>query len=47
MLDMVEEGDLEFLKSAISNKSYSFLDKIRFNEYVDSQRSVSFLVKVK
>lgn len=32
MLDMVDEEDLEFLKSAITNKSYSFLDKIKHNE---------------
>lgn len=34
MLDMVDEDDLEFIKSAISSKSYSFLNKIQYNECV-------------
>lgn len=34
MLDMVDEDDLEFLKSAVSQKSYSFLNRIQYNEYV-------------
>lgn len=32
MLGMVDEDDLEFLKSAITSKSYRFLDKIQYNE---------------
>lgn len=32
MLDMVEEEDLEFLKDAITNNSYSFLNKIKFSQ---------------
>ncbi|KYN27150.1 Nucleolar complex protein 3 like protein [Trachymyrmex cornetzi] len=31
-MDMVEEDDLNFLKNAISNKSYSLLKQIRLNE---------------
>lgn len=32
LLDMVEESDLNFLKKAIANRSYSILKKIRFSE---------------
>ncbi|XP_018313919.1 nucleolar complex protein 3 homolog [Mycetomoellerius zeteki] len=32
LIDMVEEDDLNFLKNAISNKSYSLLKQIRLNE---------------
>lgn len=32
MLDMVEEEDIEFLKNAITNNSYSFLNKVKFSE---------------
>ncbi|XP_018357604.1 PREDICTED: nucleolar complex protein 3 homolog [Trachymyrmex cornetzi] len=32
LMDMVEEDDLNFLKNAISNKSYSLLKQIRLNE---------------
>ncbi|XP_046385482.1 nucleolar complex protein 3 homolog [Ischnura elegans] len=32
MLEMVDQDDLEFLKSAVVNKSYSLLSKIRINE---------------
>ncbi|KAG5319094.1 NOC3L protein, partial [Acromyrmex heyeri] len=33
LMDMVEEDDLNFLKNAISNKSYSLLKQIHLNEY--------------
>ncbi|XP_018046208.1 PREDICTED: nucleolar complex protein 3 homolog [Atta colombica] len=32
LMDMIEEDDLNFLKNAISNKSYSLLKQIRLNE---------------
>ncbi|KYN36057.1 Nucleolar complex protein 3 like protein [Trachymyrmex septentrionalis] len=38
-MDMVEEDDLNFLKNAISNKSYSLLKQIRLNE-TDKNSSV-------
>lgn len=34
MMQMVEKDDLEFLKNAISNKSYNLLKQIRLSEYV-------------
>lgn len=33
LMNMVEEDDLNFLKNAISNKSYNLLKQIRLNEY--------------
>lgn len=39
MLQMVEKDDVEFLKKAISNKSYNILKQIRLTEYV------KFLIK--
>ncbi|XP_018346900.1 PREDICTED: nucleolar complex protein 3 homolog [Trachymyrmex septentrionalis] len=39
LMDMVEEDDLNFLKNAISNKSYSLLKQIRLNE-TDKNSSV-------
>lgn len=33
LMDMIEEDDLNFLKEAISNKSYSLLRRIRLPEY--------------
>lgn len=32
MLQMVDEDDLNFLKEAISNKSYSLLNKVKYNK---------------
>ena len=32
MMAMVEKDDLEFLKNAVSNKSYNLLKQIRLNE---------------
>ena len=32
LLGMVETDDLEFLKSAINQRSYSLLDKVRYVE---------------
>ncbi|XP_029045935.2 LOW QUALITY PROTEIN: nucleolar complex protein 3 homolog [Osmia bicornis bicornis] len=39
ILDMVEEEDLEFLRDAVSNKSYNLLKQIRFNETVDGRKN--------
>lgn len=33
LLGMVEKDDIAFLQNAISNKSYSLLQKLRLNEY--------------
>lgn len=32
ILDMVEQSDLEFLRNAVANHSYSILNKIRYSE---------------
>lgn len=32
MLEMVEDDDIEFLKSAITNRSYDFLNKVRYSQ---------------
>lgn len=34
LMNMVDEDDLDFLKEAISNKSYNLLKQIHLNEYV-------------
>ncbi|XP_053977082.1 nucleolar complex protein 3 homolog isoform X1 [Hylaeus volcanicus] len=38
LMNMVEKDDLDFLKEAISNKSYNLLKKIRLDETVDSKK---------
>lgn len=32
MLEMVEEEDIEFLKNAMTNRSYNILNKLRYTE---------------
>ncbi|CAL7938464.1 unnamed protein product [Xylocopa violacea] len=38
LMDMVEEDDLDFLKEAISNKSYNILKHLNLNNIVDDKR---------
>ncbi|CAK9795003.1 Nucleolar complex protein 3 homolog [Anthophora plagiata] len=38
LMNMVEKDDLEFLREAISNKSYNLLKQIRINEPTDGKR---------
>lgn len=34
MLEMVDDEDIQFLKSAITNRSYDFLNKVAHVQYV-------------
>ncbi|XP_076631278.1 nucleolar complex protein 3 isoform X1 [Colletes latitarsis] len=38
LMNMVEKDDLDFLREAISNKSYNLLQQIRLNETVNSRK---------
>lgn len=36
MLEMIEEDDLEFIKNAITSKSYNIFNKVRYTGWVNS-----------
>ncbi|XP_012153365.1 nucleolar complex protein 3 isoform X2 [Megachile rotundata] len=42
ILDMIEEDDIEFLKDAVSNKSYNLLKQIHLNKTTDDKRNSKY-----